>query len=132
MSLWEIGHERLTHTTQDYRDFAALPVAARGGPPVRRELYAAATVDQQLNDQMFDFLMSDRGVRFDRDGTIRFNPVFERYGLEFRTYVYGIDLCSLASFHTTGERQARLLAAADEGCPHEYFEMDWSLNRSRP
>lgn len=130
MSLWEIGHERLTHTNQDYRDFAALPVAAVSGPPVRPELYSAVTIDQQLDDQMSDFLMSDRGLRFTPDGEVLFNPVFDRYDLEMHVYAYGVDLCTLAAYHTTGRRQSRLLEHAQRGCPHGFFEFDWSLNRS--
>ena len=35
LSLWEIGHERITHDFQDYRDFGALSMGIRGGPPAR-------------------------------------------------------------------------------------------------
>ncbi len=131
MSLWEIGHERITHLQQDYRDFGALPVAARSGPPVYPGLYDAAHLDEQLDTQMHRFLQSDRGVRFAPDGTVRFNPVFHRYDLEMQVTNYGLDLCSVAAIHTTGERQARLVGLADRGCPHGFFAFDWSLNRSR-
>lgn len=130
MSLWELGHERLTHTTQDYRDFAALAVAARSGPPVRAGLYSAAELDAQLDAQMHAFLQGDRGIQFEGE-QILFNAVFDRYDSEFALYTAGLDPCSLAAMHTTGDRSARLIAAAEAGCPHGYFAFDWSLNRSR-
>lgn len=131
MSLWELGHERITHTTQDYRDFAALAVAARSGPPMRAGLYAAADLDAALDQQAHAFLQSDRGVRFEGDRPL-FNPVFDRYDDEFALYTAGLDPCAIAALHTTGERHDRLVRAAEQGCPHGYFAFDWSLNRSAP
>jgi hypothetical protein len=126
-SLWDIGHEKVTHAFQDYRDLAALPVAARSGPPVRGELYDPNRLGDQLEDQMYRWLMDDRGMYFDGDTPV-FNATFDRYGFELDLYTHGTDLCTLASFHTLGRRQRRLIEASERGCPHRLAPFDWSLN----
>ena len=128
LSLWELGHERITHAQQDYRDLSTLVVAARSGPPARRQLYSPEELGAQLDDQMSRFMMSDRGMRFDGDRPM-FNALFDRYGYELGLYTHGTDLCTLASYHTSGRRQRRLLKAAARGCDHGFDPFDWSLNQ---
>ena len=129
-SLWDMGHERITHSHQDYRDLAALVVAAKSGPPARSELYLPDELDGQLDEQMSHYLMTDDGLFFDDDGVVVFNRVFDRYGFEIDLYTHGTDLCTLGSYHTTGRRQRRLQRAAEAGCVHRFADFDWALNRS--
>ncbi len=132
LSLWEVGHERLTHQYQDYRDFGAVAIGARGGPPMRSGLYNSEGLGGQLDQQMYRFFMSDAALRFDADGTLRFSPIFDRYAQEFDLYTGDASLCAMAIRHTRGDRKERLRAAHRDGCPHEFMEMDWSLNGAHP
>ena len=129
LSLWDVGHEKLTHAFQDYRDFLVIPVMARSGPPVRAKLYTTDGLGGQLEDQAQAFMMSDRGLTFDGDKPL-FNAVFKRYDFEFDLYTHGTDLCTLASHHTRGPRKRKLLEAAEQGCDHGYMPFNWTLNQS--
>jgi len=128
-SLWEMGHERVTHVQQDYRDFGALAIGARSGPPVPNFVFEGETLGRQLDEQMNRFMMSDRALYFEGD-TLWVNPMFERYGVELDLYTHGMTVCDLGEFHTTGKRRERLKALASEGCPSRTFAFDWRLNAS--
>lgn len=131
LSLTEIEHERLRQKELDIRDHAALNCASRSCPPLRSELYRAAgkgMLRSQLDDQMMMWVMSDRGVRFDDDGSAVFNPIFDWYALDFEFWTAGKDLCATAASFATGKRKDRLQELAARGCPHRFFEYDWSLN----
>lgn len=130
MSLWELGHERLTHSNQDYRDFLVLSVGARSGPGLKQGLIDPTELERDLRLQTQAFFGSDRALRFTDDGQVHFNPIFDRYWPEIALYRHGVNRCELAAWNTTGERQARLLALAERGCPHDFFPFDWSLNAS--
>lgn len=129
LSLSEIEHERIRQKELDYRDHAALNCASRSCPPLRPELYKPRTADlnKQLDQQMTDWVMDDRGLRFEGDRVL-FNPIFEWYDHDFYFFSAGKGLCSLTAQHATGERQRRLRQLAREGCPHDFFVYDWSLN----
>ncbi|NCG21560.1 MAG: DUF547 domain-containing protein, partial [Rhodobacterales bacterium] len=128
LSLWEIGHERITHEFQDYRDFGALTMGIKGGPPARGRLYGPEKLGAQLDDQMSLFMMSEAGLHINADGSLFFNAVFDQYAQEFELYTAGASLCDIAIRHTRGRRQARLVQARDRGCRHTFQPLDWSLN----
>ena len=129
-SLWELGHERITHVQQDYRDFGALAIGARSGPPVPNFVFEGETLGRQLDHQMHRFMMSDRALYFEED-VLWVNPMFDRYSNEINLYTHGMSVCDLGEFHTTGSRRDRLRELASQGCPHQNFEFDWSLNASQ-
>jgi hypothetical protein len=127
-SLWEIEHERLRGRVMDYRDHAALNCAGRSCPPLRPELYSQKDIQDQLDDQMGRWLADQvRGARFDGE-TVVFSPIFSWYAHDFEFLSAGDDLCTLAARHSVGGRRERFKSAANAGCPHSFFEYDWSLN----
>lgn len=131
LSLSEIEHERIRWKEMDYRDHAAINCASRSCPPLRGELYRTNTLQTQLDDQMRVWIMDeDRGVRVTAEKAT-FSPIFEWYARDFSFWTAGEDICSIAADHATGTKRQMLYRLAERGCPHDYFEYDWSLNESK-
>ena len=128
LSLNEIKHERIRMFELDHRAHACMNDATRSSPPMRDGLYSRPAMQKQLRAQM-SIWMDDpnRGVRF-RDGKAYFSPIMERYWRDFEFFSMGADLCTIATRYATGRRAERLKRLAEEGCPHGFFEYDWSLN----
>ena len=129
LSLSEIHHERVRQREMDVRDHAAINWAAVSSPPMRNELYRTRpeSLQRQLDDQMTRWVMSDRGLRF-VNGELQFNPIFKWYARDFQFWTAGQDICSVAADFAGGKRAQRLRTLAGKGCPHTYFDFDWSLN----
>ena len=132
LSLSEIEHERLRLKEMDIRDHAALNCASMSCPPLLNELYRSQprVLSGQLDEQMTRWVMDDRALRFEGE-KLFFNPIFEWYSRDFRFWSAGLDLCSITAEYASGKRRKKLERAADLGCPHAYFEYDWSLNEAR-
>lgn len=133
LSLSEIEHERIRQKHLDFRDHAAMNCASMSCPPLRDELYDQRRGEHfqaQLKDQMRVWVMdNERGVRIE-GGVAHFNPIFDWFERDFTFWSAGLDLCSLAGKYALGSKKQRLMTMADEGCPHAFFEYDWTLNDS--
>jgi len=128
LSLSEIEHERIRHTELDFRDHAALNCASMSCPPMRNELYRTERLQEQLREQMEVWVMDDeRGVRIE-DGEVVFNPIFDWFERDFIFTSAGMSICEIAVSYADGPKKKRLRRLADNGCPHRFFEYDWSLN----
>jgi len=128
VSLSEIEHERVRHTELDFRDHAALNCASRSCPPLRDELYRTEKLQSQLRDQMERWVADDeRGVRVE-DGVAVFNPIFSWYERDFIFTSAGMSICEIAATYSDGEKKEALEAVVAAGCPHRFFDYDWSLN----
>jgi hypothetical protein len=69
---------------QDPRIHAALVCAARSCPPLRREAYSAARIDEQLDDNVRRWLADRNLNEFKPDvHTARVNPILTWYGADF-------------------------------------------------
>jgi hypothetical protein len=131
LTLSEIQNERLRWKEMDYRDHAALNNGARSSPPMRAEMYRTPILQEQLDNQMRQWIMDDaRGVRFEGDKAI-FNPLFDWYARDFDFFSAGKDLCTIASEHVGGPKRRKLEELAAMGCPHDFFQFDWALNEAR-
>ncbi|MCB9680060.1 MAG: DUF547 domain-containing protein [Alphaproteobacteria bacterium] len=126
-SLWEIEHEMLRNKVMDERDHGALNCASASCPPLRPELYRSAGLDRQLKDQMQAWIADDRGVRFEGDQVL-FSPIFDWFAWDWSLLTAGEDLCTALAKYARGDRRQRLTALARQGCPHGWFDYDWSLN----
>lgn len=129
VSLSEIEHERVRQTSLDYRVHAAMNCGARSCPPLRRDLYSRKGLNLQLREQMARWINDDRGLWFDGD-TVVFNPIFDWYARDFAFWSAGENLCEIASHFAMSEREGRLKSASKAGCPHRFFDYDWSLNHA--
>lgn len=127
-SLWEIEHERLRGRTMDIRDHAAMNCASASCPPLRPSVYRATQLDKQLKEQMAIWMADEaRGVRVRRNQAW-FSPIFQWFAHDFSFFTAGDDLCTTAARFSEGDRKDTLEALAEQGCPHGFFEYDWSLN----
>jgi hypothetical protein len=132
VSLSEIKHERLRGRTMDLRDHAAIALPFRSGPPVRRELYRQADLEEQLRDQMERWVTDPaRGVRV-VDGVAEFNALFEQHAFDFELFSAGDDPCTLAARYFTGPTSRQLDGLAAEGCPRRFRAEDRRLNDVHP
>ncbi|MFT4625403.1 MAG: hypothetical protein ACI8PZ_004071 [Myxococcota bacterium] len=131
LSLQEIRDERIRQFELDYRSHSAMVFGARGGPPMSPELYGNGALHSQLRTSMKRWVSDpERGVRI-VDGVAMFNPIMDWYRRDFHFFSAGLDLCTIAARHTDGEQASELRALADRGCPHGFYEFDWSLNDAR-
>jgi len=128
LSLSEIEDERLRMVRQDIRLHAAINRGSTSSPPLRRELYDGRLLERQLEDQMIRWVNDpDRGVRIEGDTAVM-TPIFDWYPRDFRDWTAGDDLCTMAARYAIGALRQDLTRLAGEGCPHRFFEYDWSLN----
>ena len=127
-SLAEIEHERIRHMELDFRDHAAMNCASMSCPPLRNELYKTDQLQAQLREQMERWVMDDnRGVRIE-DGVGVFNPIFDWFHRDFVFTSAGMSICEIAATYSEGDKKAQLEALVEAGCPHRFFDYDWSLN----
>jgi Protein of unknown function, DUF547 len=133
LTLSEIENERVRWKEMDYRDHAALNCASMSCPPIRAELYRPVDLPKQLDDQWRRWLNDDqRGVRIE-EGRALFNPIFDWYERDIAFFSAGVDPCTLAAAVTNNaKKRKQLYDLASQGCPHSYFEYDWSLNDASP
>jgi hypothetical protein len=128
LSLQEIRDERIRQFELDYRSHGAMVSGARGGPPMSPELYGSGKLHTQLREGMERwFGDSERGVRV-VDGVAQFPDIVQHYRRDFDFFSAGLDLCTIGARHTGGAKSSELRALADKGCPHTFYEVDWSLN----
>ncbi len=132
LSLNEIEHERIRMSAMDFRSHAAMNRGARSSPPMRNELYdrSDSKLQRQLREQMNRWVDDDeRGVRI-VDGIAVFNPMFEWYARDFEFWSAGLGLCELAARYASPTKRRRIDEIREKGCPHEFFEFDWSLHEA--
>jgi hypothetical protein len=128
VSLYTAEHKHIRRGFEDWRDHAALNCASASCPPLRRELYDPARLDEQLDDQARRWAMDPvRGWYVDGEVVV-FSPLFEWFRGDFPTEQPG-GLCQLMARHAESGRQTTLMDMAEKGCPRDFFEYDWRLNR---
>lgn len=128
-TLDEIEHEIIRERFTDPRIHFALVCAALGCPPLRREAYVGARLDDQLDDQARRFLVDSphkNGVDVDR-GVVHLSPIFDWYREDFPAGRAGLGRY-LARFFPAGERRALLESG---GFDLEQTGYDWALNAHR-
>ncbi len=130
VSLSEIEHERVRNTLLDYRVHAAMNCASASCPPLRRDLYTRRGLGLQLREQFARWIADDRGLYFEGDHVV-FNPIFDWFARDFWFWSAGESLCEIARRHAVGLRQRNLTIAEERGCPHRFFDYDWSLNDAK-
>ncbi|HXH50388.1 MAG TPA: DUF547 domain-containing protein [Terriglobia bacterium] len=75
----------------DPRIHAALVCAARSCPPLRREAYTAANIDEQLNSNVHEWLANSALNQFYPDRRLaNVSPIFKWYGKDFDEYPGGL------------------------------------------
>jgi hypothetical protein len=136
-SLNAIENDVLRAHFHEPRIHMALVCAAVGCPPLRREAYSGATLDEQLDDQAKRFLSLERNFRIDHDANVVYiSAIFDWYGDDFRVLP---QLGTIRGEHSDKERAALNFilgyVGRDERSYIEsglyvvrYLDYDWSLN----
>ena len=123
-SLDWLEHEIIRARYTEARIHFALVCAARGCPPLRREPFVGARLEEQLNDQGRIFLAQTAKNRFDvASGTLHLSPIFKWFHDDFAAEVGSVQ-AFVRRFWNPAE-------AARLGQPKlriRYTDYDWSLN----
>jgi hypothetical protein len=125
LSLNQIEHEEVRPMFREPRIHFALVCAAVGCPPLRREAYVGARLDEQLDEQAVRVNGDERWIRYDRgSGKLEVTSLYEWYRGDFEQ-VAGTILDYVARY------RADLATELDDGDPPalEFLDYDWSLNR---
>jgi len=129
LSLSEIEHERVVQSELDFRVHAVLNCASKSCPPLRPRLYTHKNFASQMREQFSAWVNSEGGLHLEPDGVV-FNPIFDWYARDFDFFSGGQNLCELTAKYAGGKRARTLMDWSDKGCPHSFFDYDWSLNDS--
>ena len=108
----------------DPRIHAALVCAARSCPPLRREAYAASRLDEQLDDNVREWLANPALNRFDpQHGRAEISSIFKWYGKDFDAYSGGLQgflrrYAPPQAIRELGQKKFQV----------SYLTYDWALN----
>lgn len=123
-SLDWLEHEIIRARYTEPRIHFALVCAARGCPPLRREPYAGARLEAQLNDQGRTFLAQTEKSRYDETSrTLHLSPVFKWSRDEFLA-----DAGSVQAFVRRYWNPAEAAKLDQPKLRIRYTDYDWSLN----
>lgn len=76
---------------KDPRIHAALVCASLSCPPLRREAYTAAKINQQLDSNVREWLANPALNQFDpKNRSVTISPIFKWYGKDFQAYPGGL------------------------------------------
>ena len=124
VSLDQIEHELIRPNFVEPRIHFALVCAAVGCPKLRNEAYAAARLEEQLEDQTVYVHSHDRWFVFDASaGVVRLTSLYDWYGGDFVNHSGSV--LEFASNYSPALRRA-LDSGADLRI--EWLDYDWSLN----
>lgn len=136
-TLDNIEHDTIRKDFNEPRIHAALVCAAMSCPPLRNEPYLAEKLDQQLDDQVNDFIANNQGLKIDRQNNkVYLSSIFKWYGKDWIDS-YGIEnkfsgskkekavLNFLSNYLSLEQRQY-----LEKGqYKVSYLNYDWSLNK---
>jgi Protein of unknown function, DUF547 len=122
-SLDPIEHENLRPRFKDYRIHAAVNCASFSCPPLRGEAYVGSKLNQQLDEQMRNWISDKTRNSFDAaTGEIKVSKIFDWYSKDFESWGGGVSKV-LAKF---GDDQVRAALAKNKKI--EFLDYDWKLN----
>ncbi len=140
-SLGEIEHRILRGQFRDPRIHLALVCASKSCPPLRREPYLGATLDQQLRNQLLAFAASGEGLQLRKGtGVVELSWVFKKFGNDFIPQ-YGTGGAKDDPLNKYSAKQSAVLRYLVQNLPKDdadflrqggyrvrYLSYDWSLN----
>lgn len=121
ISLNEIEHGTLRAEFREPRIHFALVCASRSCPPLRREAYRAADLDDQLDDQARTFLRDTSKNRFDAaTNTLYLSRIFDWFRADFEAVADSLPAYVARYMDEPRANQPEVTV--------EFLEYDWSLN----
>ncbi len=124
LSLNQIEHEEIRPRFHEPRIHFALVCAARGCPPLRREAYMGARLDEQLEDQARYVHADDRWFRWEESArTAHLTELYRWYGRDFEQAADSVP-------RFVARYSPRVREALDSGWRPRtrWIPYDWSLN----
>ncbi|MEN8807943.1 MAG: DUF547 domain-containing protein [Desulfobacterales bacterium] len=137
ITLNHLEHDILRKQYSEPRIHMALVCAAKSCPQLRSEAYTTEKLDEQLNDQSRQYLVSPAGLNVDRKKkVVYFSSIFKWYGEDFvakyspTTGFAGLDKTerAVANFCSAYLISADREFLATGGYSVKYLDYDWSLN----
>lgn len=118
------GIESELRAMGDPRIHAALVCAARSCPPLRREAYIANRLDEQLDDNVREWLANPALNRFDpQQGRAEVSSIFKWYRKDFDAYPGGLK----GFLRKYAPRQV-MAELGDKTLQISFLAYDWGLN----
>ena len=128
MTLDHLEQDLIRPDYEEARIHAALVCGAVDCPPLRDEPYEGDRLDEQLDDQMREWLNSpaEDGLYINEEGEVRFSAILGWYDDDFRET--GGLIAVVEKYLNDGDpRKAKALEALREG-EEEYMGYDWTIN----
>ncbi len=137
LTLDNIEHDILRKDFQEPRIHAALVCAAISCPLLRQEPYRGERLNEQLEDQVNQWLSSDHGLKIDRtQNKVAISALFKWFGEDWQAKYNSSDkftgsdkeraALNFISRYVSSEDRDYLAAGNYQV---EYLDYDWSLNR---
>ena len=131
-SLDDIEHNMIRIWFERPRIHTALVCAAVSCPPLRNEAFVADKLDQQLDDQMRQFLSDDQSNTINlRDNRVKLSSIFKWYVEDFEKGQQGFNsLNDLITAYQTdiADDSQQLLWLQKQDFKIRYLDYDWQLN----
>lgn len=125
VSLEDLEHRWIRQRFGDARVHFALVHAAAGSPPLRREPYTGARLEQQLADQARRMLADPRHLAWDNARTtLRLSSIFDRYRSDFADNERDL-VRALTPWMPEPVIEA---LKSNNAFAMEYIPFDWNLN----
>ena len=131
-SLDDVEHKMIRVWFQRPRIHAALVCAAVSCPPLRNQAFVADKLNQQLDDQMSQFLSDDQRNTIDQsDNRVYLSAIFKWYGEDFEMGQQGFnnlkDLIKVYQQDMADDPQ-QLIWLQKQDFSIRYLDYDWRLN----
>jgi uncharacterized membrane protein YdjX (TVP38/TMEM64 family) len=124
LSLDQLEQEEIRPRFREPRIHFALVCAARGCPPLRREVYVGSRIDEQLEDQARYVHTHDRWLRWDADHeSVHLTELYKWYRTDFER-----DTGSVLAFVGRYSPPVQAALAAGRSPRVGFIPYDWSLN----
>ena len=131
-SLDDVEHKMIRVWFQRPRIHAALVCAAVSCPPLRNQAFIADKLDQQLDDQMSQFLSDDQRNTINlRDNRVYLSAIFKWYGEDFEKGQQGFThLKDLIKVYQQGmaDDPQQLTWLQKQDFSIRFLDYDWRLN----
>jgi hypothetical protein len=131
-SLDDIEHNMIRVWFERPRIHAAVVCAAVSCPPLRNEAFVADKLDQQLDDQMRQFLSDDQSNTIKlRDNRVELSSIFKWYAEDFEKGQQGFNsLYDLIKVYQTdiADDPQQLIWLQKQDFKIRYLDYDWRLN----
>jgi len=131
-SLDDVEHNMIRVWFERPRIHAAVVCAAVSCPPLRNEAFVADKLDQQLDDQMRQFLSDDQSNTINlRDNRVKLSSIFKWYVEDFEKGQQGFNSLKdvIKAYQTDiADDPQQLLWLQKQDFKIRYLDYDWRLN----